>query len=214
MNKINLLLVDDHQMMIDGLLAILQKEENICIVGVALHGNMALEFIKKNTVDLVITDISMPQMNGIELTKAIKAINSNIKVIALSMHNDIHHINEMLDAGISGYLLKNTGNEELILSINKIMEGGVHYSQEVSDTILKNYTNTQQKKANIDKINITEREREIIVLITKEYSNAQIADQLFISERTVETHRKNIYKKTNTNNIVGLVKFAFEHNII
>lgn len=214
MNKIKIMLVDDHQIMIDGLLAILERADNIVVVGVALNGLKALELIKKESVDVVLTDISMPDMDGIELTKAIKNYNKNIQIIALSMFNDSHHVNSMLEAGISGYLLKNTGNEEMITAINKVFSGGIYYSQEIADLILKNYTSNNIKRVELEKINITEREREIIILITKEYSNAQIATELFISERTVETHRKNIYRKTNTNNIVGLIKFAYEHNIL
>jgi DNA-binding NarL/FixJ family response regulator len=214
MKQIKIIIVDDHQIMIDGLLAILQREENIKVVGVALNGLKALELAKNEEIDIVLTDISMPEMSGVQLTKEIKKYNKNIQVIALSMFNDSHNINQMLEAGISGYLLKNTGNEELMTAINKVYNGGIYYSEEVSDLILKNYTSSNQKRVELEKVNITDREREIIILITKEYSNAQIASELFISERTVETHRKNIYRKNNTNNIVGLIKFAYEHNIL
>lgn len=214
MNKIKLLLVDDHQIMIDGLLAILQKELEIEVLGVALNGIKALELLRTQQVDIVLTDISMPDMSGVVLTKQVKKEFPHIHVIALSMFNDRHHIDQMLEAGISGYLLKNTGNEELMTAIKKVYTGGVYYCAEVSDLILKNYSSSNQKRVTLEQVHITDREREVIVLITKEYSNAQIASELFISERTVETHRKNIYRKTNTNNIVGLIKFAYEHNIL
>lgn len=214
MSKINILIVDDHQIMIDGLMALLSNEKEIHVVGVALDGEKALKLLEENAVDIVLTDISMPVMDGWALTKAIKQKDENIKVIALSMFCDNESITHMIEAGVSGYLLKNTGNEELTTAIKKVAAGGIYYSEEVSNVVMKNYTSNTQKKAEIEKVNLTSRENQIIHLIAKEYNNARIADELFISERTVETHRKNIYRKTNTNTIVGLIKFAYEHGFM
>ena len=212
--KINILIVDDHQIMIDGLMALLANEKDMNVIGVALHGKEALDLMQQLDVQLVLTDISMPQMDGIELTKAIRLLNPTCKVIALSMFADNDSITNMIEAGVSGYLLKNTGNEELTAAIRKVAAGGIYYSEEVSNVVMKNYTATTQKKAVMEKVNLTEREKQIIHLIAKEYNNAKIADELFISERTVETHRKNIYRKTNTTTIVGLIKFAYEHGFM
>jgi DNA-binding NarL/FixJ family response regulator len=214
MKKIKILIVDDHQIMIDGLMALLANDKQMQVVGVALNGVRALEIIKEQEIDVVLSDISMPVMDGLALTKAIKNFNENVKVIALSMFCDNENITQMIEAGVSGYLLKNTGNKELTAAIQKVADGGIYYSEEVSNVVIKNFSDHTQKKAVMEKINLTEREKQIIHLIAKEYNNAKIADELFISERTVETHRKNIYRKTNTNSIVGLIKFAYEHGFM
>jgi DNA-binding NarL/FixJ family response regulator len=156
----------------------------------------------------------MPLMNGIELTKALKQKYSSIKILALSMFGDIEHIQEMLNAGISGYVLKNTGNKELVDAINSIANGGTYYDNDVAAEMMRSLTQNNQKKVAIEKVNLTDREIEIVKLIAKEMNNAAIGDALFISERTVESHRKNIYRKTNTTNIVGLLKFAFANGLI
>lgn len=208
------LIVDDHQIMIDGLLALLASEPSISVIGVGKNGRQALDILTGETTDVVLTDISMPEMDGLTLTKEIKKKYPTVKVIALSMHGDTSHIQDMLDAGVSGYIYKNVSNDELIKALKKVYEGGVYYSDEIATAIMQSLTDHSKKKAEEEKVNLTSREREIIQLIAKEYSNAKIAEELFISERTVETHRKNIYTKTNTSSIVGLIKWAFENKII
>jgi DNA-binding NarL/FixJ family response regulator len=212
-DKIKIIIADDHKMMIDGLLSMLSDEKNMEIIGVANNGEEVLKILETKNADLVLTDINMPLMNGIELTKALKQKYSSIKILALSMFGDIEHIQEMLNAGISGYVLKNTGNKELVDAINSIANGGTYYDNDVAAEMMRSLTQNNQKKVAIEKVNLTEREIEIIKLIAKEMNNATIGDALFISERTVESHRKNIYRKTNTTNIVGLLKFAFANGL-
>ncbi len=209
-----LLIVDDHQMLIDGIRALLQDVPNFQIVAEAYNGLQALEHLNKHEVDIVLTDISMPDMDGIELTKNIKKDFPEIKVLALSMFSEQQTIREMVDAGISGYILKNTGKQELVGALNKIAAGGIFFGDEVTNEMMRMMTqpDKEQEKKNI--VNLTFREKEILKLIAKEYSNIQIANELFISERTVETHRKNIFRKTNTKSIVGLIKYAYEHQLI
>lgn len=207
-----LLIVDDHQMLIDGIKALLQEEIAFEIVATAHNGREALEILATNSIDIVLTDISMPEIDGIELTKRIKELYSNIKVLALSMFSEKQKIREMIDAGVSGYILKNTGKEELVGALQKIANGGIFFGDEVTNEMMKMMNEKEVPKKEI--VNLTFREREILKLIAKEYSNSKIAEELFISERTVETHRKNIFRKTNTKSIVGLIKFAFEHNLV
>ncbi|MEY2828978.1 MAG: hypothetical protein RIQ33_836 [Bacteroidota bacterium] len=213
LNKIKIVIADDHKMMIDGLLSMLSDEKNIEIIGVANNGEEVLKILETKNADLVLTDINMPLMNGIELTKLLKQKYPEIKILALSMFGDIEHIQEMLNAGISGYVLKNTGNKELVDAINSIANGGTYYDNDVAAEMMRSLTQNNQKKVAIEKVNLTDREIEIIKLIAKEMNNAAIGDALFISERTVESHRKNIYRKTNTTNIVGLLKFAFANGL-
>jgi DNA-binding NarL/FixJ family response regulator len=154
----------------------------------------------------------MPVIDGYELTKKIKLKYPNIHIIALSMSGNIADINKMIDAGISGYVLKNVGNQELIEAINKVAKGKMHFSDDVTEEMVKNKHNKPDKEDDHPKF--TERELEILKLIVQELNNAEIADKLFISERTVETHRKNMIRKFNTKTIVGLIKHAMDNKLI
>lgn len=209
---IKIVIADDHQMFIDGVKSLLSKEKNLNFVHEASNAEDALSFIKKNEIDLLITDISMPGMSGTELTKKIKQEFPNIKVLVLSMFNDPAIVNEILQSEAEGYILKNTGKQELLSAISKIMDDGTYYSNEVMNILLK-----QNRKKLIEpntKEQLTERETEILKLVCEEYTTAGIAEKLFISPRTVDTHRKNILEKTQSKTIVGLIKYAFENNII
>jgi DNA-binding NarL/FixJ family response regulator len=161
--------------------------------------------------DVLITDISMPEMNGLELTRAVKEKFPQIKILALSMFGERNTISEMLEAGINSYILKNTAKQELLSAINKVAEGGMFFSDEVSDELMKP---APIESKNNESASLKPREIEIVRLIEKNYSNAQIAERLFISERTVETQRKNIFRKTNTKSVVGLIKYAIEKKLL
>jgi two-component system nitrate/nitrite response regulator NarL len=212
MKKHKVILVDDHQMLIDGLSAILAANENIEILKTFTNGNLLLEELHELQPEIILTDISMPDIDGYELTKKIKQQNPAIQVIALSMSGSIADINKMLDVGISGYVLKNVGNQELIEAIYKVAQGKMHFSDDVTEEMVKNKHAKPNKQE--DQVKLTERELEILKLIVQELNNAEIADKLFISERTVETHRKNMIRKFNTKTIVGLIKYAMDHKLI
>jgi len=212
MKKHRIVLVDDHQMLIDGLSAILSKYKEIEILKTFTNGNFFINEIHDLQPDIVLTDISMPEIDGYELTKKIKKINPNIHIIALSMSGSIADINKMLDVGISGYVLKNVGNEELIEAIHKVAQGKMHFSDDVTEEMVKNKNAKVETEENQPRF--TERELEILKLIVQEFNNAEIGDKLFISERTVETHRKNMIRKFNTKTIVGLIKYAMDNKLI
>ena len=199
MNKIRIVLVDDHQMLIDGLKAILSTFENIEIVKTYTNGNQLLNEFESLKIDLI-------------LTKQIKKIKADTKVIAVSMSGDIANINRMLDAGISGYVLKNAGNAELLEAIEKVASGKMHFSDDVTEEMVKSSKEKDKKPS--EKISLSEREIEILKLIAQEHNNAQIGDILFISERTVETHRKNMMRKMNFRTMIGLVKYAMDNKLI
>ncbi len=170
-----------------------------------------LTVLEEKEIDILLTDIMMPEMNGQELAKQVKQKHPGIKILALSMSGQGQTVNEMInDSDIAGYVLKNIGKQELIHAIEKIANGGIYFSEEVLKE-LEHFSDV--KKQNID-ANLTAREIEIIKLIEKEFSNKDIASSLFISERTVETHRKNIFRKTKTNSVIGLIKYANEHKLI
>jgi two-component system nitrate/nitrite response regulator NarL len=202
-------IVDDHQMLIDGLKALLADEKTMSLVGENTSAKLALKEIGEYRPDIVLTDINMPEMDGIELTREIKKQQPEIKVIALSMYGERETISDMLKAGVSAYILKNTGKQELLKAIDKVASGGTFFSDEVSAEMMRVYPEQAAKE-----IALSQREIEVIELIAKEYTNARIAEALFISERTVETHRKNIFRKTETKSVLGLLKYCVDKRII
>ncbi|MES2133003.1 MAG: response regulator transcription factor [Bacteroidota bacterium] len=206
---LKLYIVDDHQMLIDGLKALLDGEKTISLVGESTLAKTALKEIGEYRPDIVLTDINMPEMDGIELTKEIKKQHPSIKVIALSMFGERETISDMLKAGVSGYILKNTGKQELLKAIDKVANGGTFFSDEVSAEMMRVSPETAARE-----ISLSAREIEVIELIAKEYTNAKIAEALFISERTVETHRKNIFRKTDTKSVIGLLKYCVDKRVI
>ncbi len=214
MKKLKLFLVDDHQILLDGIKALLMDEEFFEIIGEATRCSAAIDSIAKNQPDIIITDIQMPEMSGIEFTRIIQKQFPAIKILALSMSVEEEQIAEMVEAGISGYVIKNTGKEELRNALLKISEGGMFFSEEVTTRLTTALRHRKELSETEKEAHITPREKEIIGLISKEFSNKKIASTLFISERTVETHRKNIFRKTNTTSLIGLMKWAQEHKII
>jgi two-component system, NarL family, nitrate/nitrite response regulator NarL len=210
-SKINLALVDDHQLVIDGLMSLLKGHDRFKIIFATTDPTEVIKKIEEQPVDILLTDVMMPGLTGSELAKKIHQQFPAVKILALSMNGQGDLVNEMInDADISGYILKNVGKLELIKALDKIASGGIYFSEEVLNELQKS---SRRKKEN-EEAHLTDREIEIITHIEKEYNNKQIAEALFISERTVETHRKNIFRKTNTNTVIGLIKYAYEHRLI
>ena len=209
--KISLAIVDDHQIVIDGLKSLLEGHPDFVVKIESNHPEMMEGILAKNKVDILLTDIMMPIMNGAQLAKMVKNNYPKIKILALSMSGQGDLVNQMIDdSDIAGYVLKNLGKQELITALEKIAGGGVYFSEEVLEEMIKA---TERKKTS-EEVHLTMREVDIIRLIEKEFNNKQIADALFISERTVETHRKNIFRKTQTSGLIGLIKYAYEHKLI
>ncbi len=199
--------------MIDGIIALLKSDVQFEVIGQNISPIIAIEEIKINQPDVLITDVNMKELSGIELSKKIKELFPKIKILALSMHGDRETISEMLEVGINGYVLKNTGKEELTTALNKISNNEYFFSNEVTTELLKEVIE-MPKTNHKEFISLTPREKEIVKLISLELNNAQISTELFISERTVETHRKNIFRKTQTKSVAGLIKLAIEQKII
>jgi DNA-binding NarL/FixJ family response regulator len=201
-------IADDHQMFIDGIRALLQDITDLEITGSANDGRELLQRLGEIQPDIILMDIGMPEMDGIETTAAISAKYPSIKVIALSMYDDQNKIIKMLKAGAKGYVLKNTSKDELIQAIQAVAGGGVYYSGNIMINTMKTISSN-----NDPLLKLTEREIEIIRLIVKSLTNKEIADQLCISELTVNTHRKNAMRKLEIKNTAGLVKFAIEQGL-
>lgn len=209
--KIALAIVDDHQIVIDGLKSLLQGHHEFNVVIECTDATKMPELLQKIPVDILLTDIMMPGMTGAELAKIVHAKFPTIKILALSMSGQGELVNQMIDdSDICGYVLKNIGKQELVKALEKIYGGGIYFGEDV----LAEMTKASEKKKISDEAHLTAREIEVIRLIEKELSNKQIAEQLFLSERTVETHRKNIFRKTNTSGVIGLIKYAYEHKLI
>ena len=214
-DAIQILIADDHAMFIDGIKSLLRREEQIQVAGEAKDGKEALEILAKGGVDILITDISMPNMSGTELTKQVKEHYPEVKVLVLTMYNDREIINEILVAEAEGYILKNTGRQELLKAINRIAEGSTYYSNEVMEIVMENIKGSNKRAEEDERVKeLTQRELEILQLICEELSTAEIAERLYISPRTVETHRKHILQKTQVKTIVGLIKFAINNNLV
>lgn len=210
--KIKLAIVDDHQIVIDGLHSLLKGHDQYEIVLESNHPETILAQLHKQPVDILLTDVMMPVMTGVELAKLVKKEFPLIKIITLSMNGEGSLVNQMIDeSDISGYLLKNIGQTEFLTALNKIAAGGIYFSDEVLQEMLKA---SERRKETDEEAKLTNREVEIVRLIEKEYSNKKIAEELFLSERTVETHRKNIFRKTKTNSVIGLIKYAYERKLI
>ncbi len=218
MTKIRVMLADDHQMFLDGLHSLLSQIENLEILGTANHGKQLLDKLQLNTrCDVAIVDIHMPVMDGIETTRQIKQHFPAIKVLALTMNNELDAIREMLDAGASGYILKNTGKAELEIAIDKVANGEFYLSQSVGQQLAQDFFISKKKtqeNQNTPTVLLTERELEIMRMIAMEQTNFEIAEKLFISPKTVETHRKNLMKKIGVKNSLGIYKYATKHHLI
>lgn len=210
---INVLIADDHKIVVDGLTSILKNEKDIKIVGTGKNGLEALEIVKNNTIDIVILDINMPELNGIEATKKIKDISPESKVLILSMYNDREFIDELLQAGCSGYILKNKGQEELVKAIRTILGGNDYLGEEIIKTIIKGRREKKNERITLP-IHLTKRETEVLKLIAQEYTAPEIAEQLFIEETTVNTHRRNLISKLKVKNSLGLVSYAFKNGLV
>ncbi len=211
-NPIKVLIVDDHLMFIDGLKSILSLNDKTFCIKSAIHAEEAFECIKDQSFDLVITDISLPGMNGIDLTKKIKKYNPDIPVLVLSMYVGRELVKEILYAEAEGYLLKKASKEELFKAIDKTLNGGTYYSSDIT-TIMMDLISQKHSNKLSSKSELTSREREILQLICQEYSSKEIADKLCISTCTVETHRRSMFLKTGAKSVVGLIRYAVENNL-
>ncbi len=201
-------LTDDHAILLAGLIKILSAEDDMEVIGSAGTVSQTLEDLTRMKVDLLISDYNLPDDDGLTLVRRVRQKYPDMKIIVLSMHDEAHLIKEILQVGVDGYILKKDSQDELVHAIRAVRNGKVYLSSDVNTMLIRGlHTNDDQRL-------LTDREREILKLIAKEYTNKQMAEELCISERTIETHRKNIFRKSGTNNLVGLIKFAYANNLI
>lgn len=209
-STINILLADDHQMMLDGIKDILSKEPNYCVAAEANNGQEAYEMIKARPQEfnILITDVSMPLLSGTELCKMVKNQFPHIQVLILSMYNNAVAVKEAVLAEADGYILKNAGKAELLTALHRIMNGGMYFSQDITPIIYNQYHKEKIQEEQLQEL--SSREKEVLNLIVKELTSEEIAEKLFISKRTVDNHRQHLLEKTGCKTTVGLVKFAIK----
>ncbi len=210
-DKLKVFIVDDHVIFRNGLRTILNKVENFQIVGEASNGSEFIAALKHTDTDIVLMDIKMPVMDGVEATQRALEIKPGIKIIALSMFGDEEYLQEMIRAGASGFLLKNVTRKILTHAIEVVCNGGNYYSEELLVLFTKKYFSESIKE---DDLQITKREMEVLQLVSQGLTNQEIADKLFISKRTVDGHKNNLIIKTGSKNIVELLKFAIKNEVI
>lgn len=210
--KIKVLIADDHQMVLDGIKLLLQNAPGMEVIAEAADGRQVLDILQNLMPDIVLLDISMPRHNGLEATRIIKSCFPEVKVLILTMYNTRDYISSLLAAGADGYILKNTGRDELIRAINAVHKGENYYSKEVVDHVMEGLKKSET--ATEAKPELTAREKEIIRLVATELTSQEIANRLNISLKTVETHRANIMSKLDIRNSTGLIKYAYKNGLV
>jgi DNA-binding NarL/FixJ family response regulator len=216
--KARIYIVDDHKLFVQGVISLLSDETDLEITGYSLSALDFLAGVEKLDVDVYLMDINMPDITGIELTRKLKDIKPEARVLALTMYDDFEYVENMIKSGADGYILKTASLEELSLAIKTVARGIKFFGNEIQEIVFnkiggKGSANNPTSTSD-DQANLTKREMEIISLIAKEYTTQEIAEKLFISTRTVETHRKNILSKTRVKSIIGLLKFAEQRGIL
>lgn len=215
MNKIKLIIADDHKIFLDGLVSLLSDYDNFEILATATSGEQLIELVNKHEPDIIITDISMKGLTGIEATKIIIETNPEVKVLVLSMHTSEEFVLNSVKAGASGYLPKDSPSKELIDAINTLARGESYFNREISEQFLKNYIRKQQLVKNlIEKEDLTARELELLKLVATGLSNKEIAEKLFISLKTVEAHKNHILQKLKLKNSIELTLYAIKNKFV
>lgn len=209
------MIADDHNMFVEGIESILEGHDHIQVVSKCYTGNEVFERMPLDRPDVILLDINLPGMNGLEVCQKLNKEYPEVKVLALSMHNEESFVMEILKYGAQGYILKNTGKKELIHAIETIYAGQSYFSEEVTETIMKSLVNQRSgtKKSSTLAPKISRREKDVLELIVKEYTTQEIADTLFISLKTVESHRRSLLTKLNVRNTAGLVRVAIENQL-
>lgn len=213
-NKIRVVLVDDHPLVQEGIIARLEGEESLQVVGAANDGQQALALIEEVQPDVVLMDISMPVMSGFEATERLRQEQPDVKVLILSMHENREYILKLIQCGAAGYVLKDVSSGELVTAIETVYRGGTYFSAGASQSLFSQANFAEEEVDRAQPCNLTGREKEVLKLLAEGASNKDVARQLDISVRTAETHRQNIKNKLDIQTPAGLVRYAIEHKLI
>jgi two-component system response regulator NreC len=212
--SIKIILADDHKIIRDGLRSLISSEENMEIVAEAENGRDAVELARQHSPEIVVMDINMPDLNGIDATRLILEENPSIKVLALSVHSTSRFVKEMLKAGVSGYLVKQCAYEELATAINAVLEGRAYLSSQIVGMVMDDYAANSSSNKNSVFTTLSAREREILQLVAEGLTSETIATRLFISVKTVSFHRRQIMKKLNLNSLAELIRYAISEGLV
>ncbi|MBN1414011.1 MAG: response regulator transcription factor [Bacteroidales bacterium] len=213
MEKVNVFLVDDHKLFREGLKLLLQNLEEVNEIWEAATGEEFLEKLQEKQPELVLMDIEMPILNGIDATSRALARYPDLKIIGLSMYGDEEYFQQMIDAGACGFLLKNSDFSEVKRAVTNVLQGNNYFTEEILYRFVNKFKTKQASQPETE-VTLSDREKEVLMLICKGLSNQEIADQLFISKRTVDHHRASLMTKTNTNNAASLVVYAVKHKLV
>ena len=211
--SVKIILADDHRIMREGLRALLEREAGIEVIAEADNGRTTVELSRELNPDIVVIDIGMPDLNGIDATRQIVSDVPAVKVIALSMHSDKKFVREMLSAGASGYLLKDSAFEELGTALTTVINNQTYLSPKIADTVVKDYLGKVELKESKVSPSLTKREREVLQLIAEGKTTKDIASHLYVSIKTIETHRKQIMDKVGLNSVAELTKYAIREGL-
>ena len=206
---IKIAIADDHSLFVEGVSSMLQNEENIEIVGTASNGKEALNLIHSNTVDVLLLDINMPELDGADAARKILQEYPDTRIIVVTMYDKTVMIQKLIEIGVHGYLLKNASKQEIVMAINAVAGGEEYFSAEVMKKII-----TRMRKEESKTIEITKREKQVLELVAEGLTTAEISEKLFISTNTVDSHRKNILSKTGCKNATQLINWARENELI
>ena len=209
-----IIVADDHQIFRFGLISVLNKFDFISKIHEAENGKEVIEEMTREPYDVIFMDINMPVMNGKDATKQVKRDFPDVKVIALTMFDDQRHVIELIESGASGYIIKNTNDYEIKTAIQKVTNNELYFSRQISESLITSIVHKHKLKRNQYNELISNREKEILYFICREYTSKEIAESLFLSEKTVDWHRLNLLQKTNSKNTAGLVLFAIRCGII
>lgn len=207
---IRVLITDDHEMIRNGLSSLIRGESDIHVVETAENGKQALEFCLSRDIDVVLMDIMMPEMNGVDATRLIRKNCPNTKVLAVTINDEARFIKELLAAGASGYILKHSTKEEILRAIREVAENKQHFGADVLSKISNEFAQVDAEKPRM----LTKKESEVLKLIAQEFTNQEIAEQLGCGIRTVDTHKRNLIRKLEVKNVVGLVKYALKLGVV
>ena len=208
MKKHQILLIDDHKILLEGTQRLLSGLEGYEVTATASSGKQAIELLKSQDFDIMVTDYQLPDYSGLDIIKVAHAVNADMKIIVLSMHDDPSVVKELLKANIDSFILKNDAPSSLMQALDKVTAGKKFFSDDISEILVRQINEPSEKNE------LSPREMEILKLVVRDFSTKQIAEVLFISEKTVETHRKNILRKTDCSSLVSLVNYAHAHSLV
>ncbi|MEI6564889.1 MAG: response regulator transcription factor [bacterium] len=212
---IRIVLCDDHQIIREGIRSLLAKQSDMTVVGEGFNGRDAIQLVRDKKPDIIVLDIAMPEMNGTAAARRIFVDYPKVKILALSMHSDHHFVSEMLEAGASGYMLKDSAFSELVNAIRTILSGGLFVSPRIAGNVLEEFTRRTNPGKNSTRkvVELSPREKEILQLIAEGSSTKEIAQKMCVSIKTIETHRQHIMNKINAHNVAALTKYAVREGI-